>query len=40
MISSVVEGVVSGLNSTIASLRQENTELKARIEMLEKTQCD
>ena len=35
MISSIVEGVVSGLNSTIASLRQENAELKARIEMLE-----
>ena len=35
MISSSVEGVVSGLNSTIASLRQENAELKARIEMLE-----
>ena len=35
MVSSIVEGVVSGLNSTIASLRQENAELKARIEMLE-----
>ena len=35
MISSIVEGVVSGSNSTIASLRQENAELKARIEMLE-----
>ena len=35
MISSVVDGLVSGLNSIIASLRQENAELKARIEMLE-----